>query len=142
MPTPITLSDSRDGGRPGQLPVVHTPRPFLTREAADLLVQVLVIFRLDYRSTPLAGPPAAAIRPSQRRQRATACLLFNQPRFSHVTPLQQSLHWLPVSAHIKFQTPVLTDRAGHQTAIDDQIPPLLLPPTVPLVLPLLCIMQD
>ena len=38
-------------------------RPFLTREAAQLLVQTLFISRLDYCNSLLAGLPASAIKP-------------------------------------------------------------------------------
>ena len=79
-------------------------RPFLTREAAQLLVQSLVIFRLDYCNSLLAGLPASAIKPLQRIQNAAARLVFNLPKFSHVTPLFRDLHWLPVVARIKFKT--------------------------------------
>jgi len=39
-------------------------RPFLTREAAQILVQALVIPRLDYCNSLLAGLPASTIKPS------------------------------------------------------------------------------
>ncbi|XP_078142264.1 uncharacterized protein LOC144539871 [Centroberyx gerrardi] len=90
---------------------------FLTRKAAQLLVQALVISRLDYCNVLLAGLPASAIRPLQRIQNTAARLVLNQPKFSHVTPLFQSLHWLPISARIKFKTLVLAYRAVHQTAL-------------------------
>ena len=91
-------------------------RQFLTREAAQLLVQALVISRLDYCNVLLAGLPASATRPLQRIQNAAARLVFNQPKFSHVTPLFRSLHWLPITARIKFKTLVLSYKAVHQTA--------------------------
>src|SRR4029434_6504514 len=37
-------------------------------------------------------------------QNAAACLVFNQPKRAHVTPLLIELHWLPVAARIKFVT--------------------------------------
>ncbi|XP_071370358.1 uncharacterized protein [Centroberyx affinis] len=88
-------------------------RPFLTREAAQLLVQALVISRLDYCNVVFAR---LSIRPSQRIQNAAAHLVFNQPKFSHITPLFHSLLWLPISARIKFKTLVLAYKAVHQTA--------------------------
>ena len=54
-------------------------RPPLKREAAQLLV--LVISRLDYCNSLLAGLPASAITPFQRIQNAAACLVFNLPKF-------------------------------------------------------------
>ena len=39
----------------------------------------------------------------QHIQNAAARLLFNLPKFSHVTPLFWHLHWLPVGACIRFK---------------------------------------
>ena len=91
-------------------------RPFLTREAAQLLVQSLVISRLDYCNSLLTGLPASAIKPLQRIQNAAARLVFNLPKFSHVTPVFRDLHWLPVVARIKFKTMVLAYKAVDGTA--------------------------
>ncbi|KAI4898892.1 hypothetical protein NFI96_006777 [Prochilodus magdalenae] len=79
-------------------------RPFLYQEAAQLLVQSLVISRLDYCNSLLAGLPLRAIRPLQLVQNAAARLIFNLPKFTHVTPLLRSLHWSPVAAWIRFKT--------------------------------------
>ncbi|KAI4880081.1 hypothetical protein NFI96_006063 [Prochilodus magdalenae] len=79
-------------------------RPFLSQEATQLLVQSLVISRLDYCNSLLAGLPLRAIRPLQLVQNAAARLIFNLPKFTHVTPLLRSLHWLPVVAQIRFKT--------------------------------------
>ena len=68
-------------------------RPFLTREAAQLLVQELVIFRLDYCNSLLAGLPASAIKP-----------LLNLPKFSHLV------------ARIRFKVMVLSYKAVNGTA--------------------------
>ncbi|KAK0143403.1 hypothetical protein N1851_018475 [Merluccius polli] len=60
---------------------------FQTMEASQLLVQALIISRLDYCNSLLAGLPASAIKPLQRIQNAAARLVFNLPTFSHMTPL-------------------------------------------------------
>ncbi len=82
-------------------------RPFLTEHAAQLLVQALVISRLDYCNALLAGLPSNTIKPLQMIQNAAARLVFNEPKRAHVTPLFISLHWLPVAARIKFKTLML-----------------------------------
>ncbi len=82
-------------------------RPFLTEYATQLLVQALVISRLDYCNALLAGLPTCAIRPLQMIQNAAECLVFNEPKRAHVTLLLISLHWLPVEARIKFKSLVL-----------------------------------
>ncbi|KAI4880956.1 hypothetical protein NFI96_001124 [Prochilodus magdalenae] len=75
-----------------------------SQEATQLLVQSLVISRLDYCNSLLAGLPLRAIRPLQLVQNAAARLTFNHPKFTHVTPLLRSLHRLPVAARIRFKT--------------------------------------
>ncbi len=78
--------------------------------AAQLLVQALVISRLDYCNALLAGLPSNTIKPLQMIQNATARLVFNEPKRAHVTPLFVSLHWLPVAARIQFKTLMLAYR--------------------------------
>ncbi len=58
-------------------------RPFLTEHAAQLLVQALVISRLDYCNALLAGLPSNTIKPLQMIQNAAARLVFNEPKRAH-----------------------------------------------------------
>ncbi len=85
-------------------------RPFLTEHATQLLVQSLVISRLDYCNALLAGLPSNTIKPLQMIQNAAARLVFNEPKRAHVIPLFVSLHWLPVAARIQFKTLMLAFR--------------------------------
>ncbi len=61
-------------------------RPFLSEHATQLLVQALVLSRLDYCNALLAGLPANSIKPLQLIQNAAARLIFNEPkeRTSHL----------------------------------------------------------
>uniref|UniRef100_A0A3B1JJG4 Reverse transcriptase domain-containing protein n=1 Tax=Astyanax mexicanus TaxID=7994 RepID=A0A3B1JJG4_ASTMX len=79
-------------------------RQFLTQQATQLLVQAVVISRLDYCNALLTGLPACVVKPLQMIQNAAARLVFNQPKRAHVTPLLIELHWLSVDARIKFKT--------------------------------------
>ncbi len=92
-------------------------RPFLSEQAAQLLVQVLffvinnflfyslskLLFSPDYCNALLAGLPACTIKPLQLIQNAAAKVVFNAPKKAHVTPLFIRLHWLPIAARIKFK---------------------------------------
>ncbi len=60
-------------------------RLFLSEQAAQLLVQALVLFRLDYCNALLA----CTIKPPQLIQNAAAKMLFNEPKKSSRYP---SLH--------------------------------------------------
>ncbi|XP_038591448.1 uncharacterized protein LOC119915779, partial [Micropterus salmoides] len=86
-------------------------RPFLTEQATQLLVQALVISRLDYCNALLAVLPSCAAKHLQMIWNAAARLVFNEPKRAHVTPLFISLHWLPLSAHIKFKALTLAYRS-------------------------------
>ncbi len=63
-------------------------RPFLS-EQATLLVQALVLSRLDYCNALLAGLPACVIKPLQLIQNAAARVVFNEPKKAHVPSLHQ-----------------------------------------------------
>ncbi len=78
-------------------------RPFLSEHASQLLVQALVLSRLDYCNALLAGLLASSIKPLQLIQNAAARYIFNEPKRMHVTSLFISLHWLPIAARIKFK---------------------------------------
>jgi len=67
----------------------------------------MVISRLDYCNALLTGLPACAVKPLQMVQNAAACLVFDQPKRAHVTPLFIDLHWLPLGARIKFKSLML-----------------------------------
>ncbi|XP_062867146.1 probable RNA-directed DNA polymerase from transposon X-element isoform X2 [Trichomycterus rosablanca] len=68
-------------------------RPFLSREATQILVQSLIISRLDDCNSLLAGAPMSTIKPLQLIQNAAACLVFNQPKHCHIiTPLLPHHH--------------------------------------------------
>ncbi len=92
-------------------------RSFLTQHATQLLVQALVISRLDYCNALLTGLPSCTIKPLQMIQNAAARLVFNEPKRAHVTPLFISLRWLPVAARIKFKTLTLAYRTATGSAL-------------------------
>ncbi len=85
------------------LPVRSLVRLFLSEQATQLLVQALILFRLDYCNALLAGLSACTIKPLQLIQNAAARVVFNELKKAQVTSLFIRLHWLLVAAHIKFK---------------------------------------
>ncbi len=81
-----------------------------------LLVQALVLSRLDYCNALLAGLPASSIKPLQLIQNAAARLIFNEPKTTHVIPLFINSHWLPIAACIKFKALMFAYRSTSGSA--------------------------
>ena len=70
------------------------------QEVTQQLVLALIMSRLDYCNSVLAGLPTSTLQPLQRVQNAAARLVFGLSRSEHVTPTLIQLHWLPVSYRI------------------------------------------
>ncbi len=91
-------------------------RPFLSEHATQLLVQALVLSRLDYCNSLLAGLPASSIKPLQLIQNAAARLIFNEPKRTHITHLFINLYWLSIAARIKFKALMFAYRPTSDSA--------------------------
>ena len=80
---------------------IHSIRGFLTTDAVKTLVCSLVLSRIDYCNSLLAGLPQCHLQKIQYVQNAAARLIFRAPKSDHVSPLLQKLHWLPISCRIE-----------------------------------------
>lgn len=83
-------------------------RDFLSCDQTKILVHAFVISRLDANNCLLYGLSDQSLKPLQRLQNAAAKLIFKARKFDHVTPLLQSLHWLPVKERILFKMLLVT----------------------------------
>ena len=93
-------------------------RKFLTYETAKILVNSLVISRLDYCNSLLYGLPTVHLNKLQRVQNAAARLISNTSRFDHITPTLINLHWLPIKYRIDFKLLLIVFKALHGQAPD------------------------
>ena len=91
-------------------------RDALDNETAKLMVQSLVISRLDYCNSLLFGLPSTQLDRLQRVQNAAAKVVARTERLDHATPVRQELHWLPVVYRIQFKILKLTYCALHGLA--------------------------
>ena len=78
------------------------------------LVTSLVITRIEYCNSILAGLPACRPVPLQRVQTAAARLVLNLDRRAHVSPALQQLHWLPVMHRVTFKITTLMHQILHK----------------------------
>ncbi|XP_030060364.1 uncharacterized protein LOC115470869, partial [Microcaecilia unicolor] len=82
---------------------INKIRPVLSEDATKTLTQTLITSRLDYCNLLLAGLPLSHLSPLQSVQNSAARLIFRQSRYTHISPLLKSLHWLPIHFHIRFK---------------------------------------
>ena len=80
------------------------------------MVHAFIIGRIDYCNSLLFGVPSVHLLKLQRLQNAAARLISNVPRYSHITPVLCSLHWLPVKFRIDFKILLFTFNAIYSHA--------------------------
>ena len=78
-------------------------RKFLSPDDTKSLVHAFITSRIDYCNSLLYGLPACQLNKMQRVLNATARLVCNASRYSHVTPLLRELHWLPIRQRVNFK---------------------------------------
>jgi len=81
--------------------------PELCQSVMAQLVTSLVITRIDYCNSILAGLPACRLMPLQRVQNAASRLVLNLGRRAHISLALQLLHWLPVKHRVTFKIATL-----------------------------------
>ncbi|KAI2657849.1 Protein angel [Labeo rohita] len=91
-------------------------RPTLTLRDAEKLVHAFVSSRLDYCNALLIGIPNKSIQKLQHVQNCAARILMRVRKYEHITPILQSLHWLPISARIEYKVSLLTHQCIHGDA--------------------------
>ncbi len=84
-------------------------RKMLTDE--EKLVHAFMTSRLDYCNALLGGCPASSIKMLQIVQNAAARVLTRSRKYDHVTPILQSLHWLPIKFCISYKILLLAYKA-------------------------------
>jgi len=97
---------------------IRIVRRSLSREALLTLIRALIVNKLDYCCSVLAGVSGTLQRRLQMQSvfNATARLVFSARKSEHVTPLLQELHWLKVLERIQFRLCVLVHRCLHGNA--------------------------
>ena len=80
------------------------------------LVRALVVSKVDYCSSVLAGISGALLQRLQSVLNAAAHLVFSARKSEHITPLLRELHWLRVPEKIQFRLCVLVHHCLNGTA--------------------------
>ena len=91
-------------------------RQSLTKEATKILIQSLVLRRIDYCNSLLLGTPKYHINKIQRLQNMSCRVICDLRKFDHISSAMADLHWLKVNEHIIFKVPVLVYKCVISTA--------------------------
>ncbi len=95
---------------------INSIRKYLTNDATKTIVQALATVRLDYCNGLYIGLSLKTINRLQRTQNTAARVVSRTSRFSHITPILQNLHWLPINRRSQFKILVLTYKSLHRNA--------------------------
>ncbi len=87
----------------------------LTVSDAKTLVHAFMTSRLDYCNALLGGCPASSINKLQIVQNAAARVLTRSRKYDHITPILQSLHWLPIKFRISYKILLLAYKVPNLT---------------------------
>ena len=91
-------------------------RQSLTKEATKILIQSLVLRRIDYCNSLLLGTPKYHINKLQRLQNMSCRGICDLRKFDHISSAMADLHWLKVNEHIIFKVAVLMYKCVISTA--------------------------
>ena len=110
-----------------QLRSIGKIRSFLSTDAANKLAVSLILSRLDYCNSLLAGLPDNKLNKLQRIQNHAARLVLRKSKHESATTLLRTLHWLPVKARIQYKIACLCFQCIYQNSMPPYISDLLHP---------------
>ena len=90
-----------------QLKDILRIRPSLNTKTAQVIVQALVLSKIDYCNVLLNGSPEYQIDKVQCIQNMACRVVCQLRKFDHITLPMSHLHWLKVRERIKYKTALL-----------------------------------
>ncbi len=91
-------------------------RNMLSVSDAEKLVHAFMTSRPDYCNALLVGCPASSISKLQIVQNVAARVFTRSRKYDHITPILQSLHWLPIKIRISYKILLLAYKALNDLA--------------------------
>jgi len=79
-------------------------RPYLDSKTASIIAISTVHFKLDCCNSVYYNLPKSHIHRLQLIQNSLARAVVKAPKFTHITPILKSLHWLKINEHVEHNT--------------------------------------
>ena len=76
---------------------------YLDKKSIEKLIHAFVTSKLDYCNSLFLGLPNKELNRLQRIQNCAARVITGTKKCDHITPVLESLHWLPIKARIQFK---------------------------------------
>ncbi len=86
-----------------QLRLLSKAKSFLSFKNLEKVIHAFITSKLDYCNSLYIGISQTALSRLQLVQNAAARLLTRSHKRDHITPVLQSLHWLPVRFRVDFK---------------------------------------
>ena len=91
-------------------------RSYLSRKTTNRIAVSLILSKLDYCNSLLAGLPQTQIKGLQAAQNAAAKTITKCRKTDHIKPILGQLHWLPVHDRIHHKVLSATHLSVHENA--------------------------
>ena len=88
----------------------------LNKETAKIIIQALVLSKLDYCNSVYHGAPKYTIAKLQRLQNMSARVVSNVKYCNHITPYLSDLHWLKINEHMVYKICTIMYKCIHGLA--------------------------
>ena len=95
---------------------INSIRRYLCENSTKMLVNSIVLSRLDYCNSAYVGLPQKSLHRLQLAQNSAARIINLTPRHHHITPVLQRLNWLTVSKRCQLKILMLTFKVLHRQA--------------------------
>ena len=92
-------------------------RHLLDKLTTKMLVQALVLSKVDYCNSLLLGSSQYNIRKLQRLQNMCARIIYRACKYDSITPLLMELYWLKIEEWIEYKVAVLVYKCVTKTAL-------------------------
>ena len=88
-------------------------RRYLDKATTEKVVHAFVSSRLDYCNSLLYGISSTLVGRLQRVQNMAARIITKTKKYDHITPILQTLHWLPIKKRIEYKIYLIIFKCLH-----------------------------